>query len=63
MAQPVPSADAPAEIVFTMIAMCQALPAGLRLYGHPGLLAVAASINGDQLPSRSTVQSPDRWST
>lgn len=47
MAQPAPAADAPAETVFTMIAMCQALPAGLRLYGHPGLLAVAASINGE----------------
>ncbi|MDD9906871.1 MAG: phytanoyl-CoA dioxygenase family protein [Rhodospirillaceae bacterium] len=47
MAQPAAGADAPAEIVFTMIAMCQALPAGLRLYGHPGLLAIAASINGE----------------
>ena len=47
MAQPTPAAEAPSEIVFTMIAMCQALPAGLRLYGHSGLLAVAASINGE----------------
>jgi len=47
MAQPAADADAPAEIVFTMIAMCQALPAGLRLYGHPGLLAIATSINGE----------------
>ena len=27
--------------------MCQIMDSGLRLYGHPDLLAVAASINGD----------------
>ena len=27
--------------------MCQTMPAGLRLYGQPGLLKIAASINGD----------------
>ena len=47
MEQPIADADAPDEIIFTMIAMCQALPAGLRLYGHPDLLTVAASINGE----------------
>ena len=28
-------------------AMCQYMPAGLRVYGHPQLLAIAAAINGD----------------
>ena len=27
--------------------MCQIMDSGLRLYGHPDLLTVAASINGD----------------
>ena len=30
-----------------MTGMCQTMASGLRLYGHPQLLAVAASINGD----------------
>ena len=47
MAQPLPDADAPEHVVFLMYAMCQAMPAGLRLYGHPQLLATAATINGD----------------
>ena len=47
MAQPVPDADAPDHVVFLMYAMCQAMPSGLRLYGHPQLLATAATINGD----------------
>ena len=47
MAQPQADADAPEHVVFLMYAMCQTMPAGLRVYGHPGLLAVAASINGD----------------
>jgi ectoine hydroxylase-related dioxygenase (phytanoyl-CoA dioxygenase family) len=46
MAQPVADADAPEYVVFLMYAMCQAMPSGLRLYGHSGLLAVAQSING-----------------
>jgi len=47
MTQPKPSSDAPEDVVFIMYSMCQSMPAGLRLYGHPGLLAVAESINGD----------------
>ncbi len=40
--------DQPAErVVFLMSGMCQTMTSGLRLYGHPELLAVAASINGD----------------
>lgn len=46
MAQPRPDADAPEHVVFLMYAMCQAMPSGLRLYGHRGLLAAAQSING-----------------
>ena len=30
-----------------MNGMCQTMPSGLRLYGHPDLLGIAASINGD----------------
>ncbi|NOG69064.1 phytanoyl-CoA dioxygenase family protein [Roseicella sp. DB1501] len=46
MSQPVPDAGAPEHVVFLMYAMCQAMPSGLRLYGHPKLLAAAQSING-----------------
>lgn len=46
MAQPTPDAGAPEHVVFLMYAMCQAMPSGLRLYGHPQLLAVAQAING-----------------
>jgi len=47
MNQPTADADAPEQVVFTMSSMCQSMPSGLRLYGHPKLLAVAASVNGD----------------
>lgn len=47
MAEPSADADAPEYTVFLMYGMCQAMPAGLRVYGHPSLLAIAASINGD----------------
>jgi ectoine hydroxylase-related dioxygenase (phytanoyl-CoA dioxygenase family) len=46
MTQPIPDDDAPEDVVFLMHGMCQAMPAGLRLYGHPELLAIAESING-----------------
>ena len=46
MVQPKPDADAPEHVVFLMYAMCQAMPSGLRLYGHPKLLAAAQSVNG-----------------
>ena len=35
------------KVVFLMTGMCQTMASGLRLYGHPQLLAVAASINGE----------------
>ena len=47
MTQPLPEEDAPADVVFLMSSMCQAMPSGLRLYGHPHLLEIAAAINGD----------------
>ena len=46
MTEPVPDADAPENVVYLMFGMCQAMPAALRLYGHPDLLAIAASVNG-----------------
>ena len=46
MVEPVPPTDAPKEVIYMMFGMCQAMDAGLRLYGHPQLLAIAESING-----------------
>lgn len=47
MTQPEPDAEAPAEVVLRMYGMCQAIPAALRLYGHPHLLAFAEAVNGE----------------
>jgi ectoine hydroxylase-related dioxygenase (phytanoyl-CoA dioxygenase family) len=47
MAEPIPDRDAPTYTVLRMRGMCQYMPSGLRVYGHPQLLAIAASINGD----------------
>jgi len=47
MTQPVPEGNTPKHVVFAMEGMCQIMDAGLRLYGHPELLTVAASINGE----------------
>lgn len=47
MNQPKPESDVPEKVVFIMSGMCQIMDAGLRLYGHPDLLSIAASINGD----------------
>ncbi|MEM8768276.1 MAG: phytanoyl-CoA dioxygenase family protein [Pseudomonadota bacterium] len=46
MSEPVPAADAPDKVIYMMFNMCETTDAGLRLYGHPGLLAVAEAING-----------------
>jgi len=46
MTEPVPDPDAPENVVYLMFGMCQAMPAALRLYGHPKLLAVAEAVNG-----------------
>jgi Phytanoyl-CoA dioxygenase (PhyH) len=47
MAEPAPDRDAPKYVVLRMRGMCQYMPSGLRVYGHPQLLAIAAAINGD----------------
>ena len=47
MAEPAAASDAPEYTVHLIFGMCMLMPEALRLYGHPGLLAVAASINGD----------------
>lgn len=47
MVQPTPEEAAPDEVVHILTGMCQTMPSGLRLYGHPDLLAIAASINGE----------------
>ena len=47
MAEPAPDRGAPDYVVLRMRGMCQYMPAGLRVYGHPQLLAIAAAINGD----------------
>jgi ectoine hydroxylase-related dioxygenase (phytanoyl-CoA dioxygenase family) len=46
MAEPQPDVDAPEKVIYMMFNMCEAMDAGLRVYGHPGLLTVAESING-----------------
>ncbi|TCZ62957.1 phytanoyl-CoA dioxygenase family protein [Roseicella aquatilis] len=47
MFEPKASSDAPQEIVYLILGTLQFSEAHLRLYGHPGLLAVAAAVNGD----------------
>lgn len=46
MAEAKADSDAPEHVVFLMYGMCMGMPAGLRVYGHPHLLAIAQSING-----------------
>jgi hypothetical protein len=46
MSQPTPDGEAPDHVVHLMFGMCQSIPAALRLYGHPTLLAIAEAING-----------------
>ena len=47
MTQPESAQDAPRKVVFLMSGMCQIMDSGLRLYGHPQLLSIASSINGE----------------
>jgi len=47
MHEPKAAADAPKEVVYLILGTLQFSEACLRVYGHPDLLAVAASINGD----------------
>lgn len=46
MLEPVPDGETPDKVIYLMFNMCEAMDAGLRVYGHPGLLAVAEAING-----------------
>ena len=46
MVQPDPGEGAPDEVVYMAYGMCQTMESGLRLYGHPQLLAIAENING-----------------
>jgi hypothetical protein len=46
MLEPRPDFEAPDKVVYLMFNMCENMDAGLRVYGHPGLLAVAEAING-----------------
>jgi len=47
MFEPQAATDAPREVVYLILGSLQFSEACLRVYGHPGLLAVAAAINGD----------------
>ena len=47
MFEPTAAADAPKDVVYLILGSLQFSDACLRVYGHPGLLAVAAAINGD----------------
>ena len=47
MFEPEAAADAPKEIVYLILGSLQFSDAALRVYGHPGLLAMAAAVNGD----------------
>ena len=57
MNQPTPEASVPEKVVFIMGGMCQIMEPGLRLYGHPKLLSIAASINGDDFVPYTTPSS------
>ncbi|MBS0548187.1 MAG: phytanoyl-CoA dioxygenase family protein [Proteobacteria bacterium] len=46
MHEPQAAANLPREVVFLILGSLQFSEASLRVYGHPGLLAVAAAING-----------------
>ena len=47
MFEPTAAADAPKEVVYLILGSLQFSEACLRVYGHPGLLRVAAAINGE----------------
>lgn len=46
MSEPRPEGEVPDKVIYMMFNMCETMDAGLRVYGHPGLLAVAEAING-----------------
>jgi ectoine hydroxylase-related dioxygenase (phytanoyl-CoA dioxygenase family) len=47
MFEPKVASDAPKDVVYLILGSLQFSEAALRVYGHPGLLAVAAAVNGD----------------
>ncbi|MBL8702088.1 MAG: phytanoyl-CoA dioxygenase family protein [Alphaproteobacteria bacterium] len=47
MFEPEAAAGAPDEVVYLILGSLQFLETQLRVYGHPGLLAVAAAVNGE----------------
>jgi hypothetical protein len=47
MYEPKAAADAPKEVVYLILGSLQFSEAALRVYGHPQLLTVVASVNGD----------------
>lgn len=47
MFEPTPAADAPEHVVQTIVGVLQFSEAFLRLYGHPEILRMVASINGE----------------
>jgi ectoine hydroxylase-related dioxygenase (phytanoyl-CoA dioxygenase family) len=47
MFEPRAAADAPEKVVYLILGSLQFSEACLRVYGHPGLLAVAAAVNGE----------------
>ena len=47
MFEPTAAEGAPKEVVYLILGTLQFSEAHLRVYGHPGLLSVAAAINGD----------------
>lgn len=47
MYEPRAATDAPAKVLYLFLGSLQFSEACLRLYGHPGLLAVAAAVNGE----------------
>lgn len=51
MYEPRPAADAPDKVMYLFLGSLQFSDACLRLYGHPGLLAVAAAVNGPDFTS------------
>lgn len=46
MTEPVPDEGMPEFVLIRLRGMCMAMPAALRLYGNPKLLAVAETLNG-----------------
>ena len=47
MHEPTAESDSPADVPFILVGSLQFSDACLRIYGHPGLLRAAASINGE----------------